>query len=170
MDIAMNSSESRCQASIGYLVADLTRLFGRVFDRRASHLGLTRVQWRALKRIHQDEGITQAALADLLDMEPIAVGRVIDRLQKAGFVERNADPDDRRCWRLHLTAQSLQVMDGIEAVALGVRQDTLVGVDPGELAVAVRVLEQIHGNLNRLDREGREQAPNKPARTASPKA
>ena len=113
----MTLSESIIRTSIGYLVTDLTRLFGRVFDRRAAHLGLTRVQWRALKRIHLDEGMTQAALADVLDMEPIAVGRVVDRLQKAGFVDRQADPDDRRCWCLHLTPQSLQVMDGIEAVA-----------------------------------------------------
>ena len=82
--------------TIGYLIADLSRLFGRVFDRRSAHLGLTRVQWRALKRIHQNEGISQAELADLLDMEPIAVGRVIDRLSKAGFVERRPDPNDRR--------------------------------------------------------------------------
>ena len=78
-------STANGQSTIGYLIADLSRLFGRVFDRRAAHLGLTRVQWRALKRIHQSEGITQSALADLLDMEPIAVGRVLDRLQKTSL-------------------------------------------------------------------------------------
>jgi len=160
----MTLPESIARTSIGYLVADLTRMFGRVFDRRAAHLGLTRVQWRALKRIHLDEGMTQAALADVLDMEPIAVGRVIDRLQKAGFVDRQADPDDRRCWCLHLTPQSLQVMDGIEAVARGVREDTIVGVDPEELATAVRVLNQIRDNLVRLDRDGREPVTGKSSR------
>lgn len=162
----MNLPESIIRTSIGYLVTDLTRMFGRVFDRRASHLGLTRVQWRALKRIHLDEGMTQAALADVLDMEPIAVGRVVDRLQKAGFVDRQADPDDRRCWCLHLTPQSLQVMDGIEEVARSVREDTLVGVDADELATAVRVLNQIRDNLTRLDRDGREPVTGKPPRKA----
>ena len=162
----MNLPESIIRTSIGYLVTDLTRMFGRVFDRRASHLGLTRVQWRALKRIHLDEGMTQAALADVLDMEPIAVGRVVDRLQKAGFVDRQADPDDRRCWCLHLTPQSLQVMDGIEEVARSVREDTLVGVDAEELATAVRVLNQIRDNLTRLDRDGREPVTGKPPRKA----
>ena len=162
----MNLPESIIRTSIGYLVTDLTRMFGRVFDRRASHLGLTRVQWRALKRIHLDEGMTQAALADVLDMEPIAVGRVVDRLQKAGFVDRQADPDDRRCWCLHLTPQSLQVMDGIEEVARSVRVDTLVGVDADELATAVRVLNQIRDNLTRLDRDGREPVTGKPPRKA----
>ena len=143
------------QSTIGYLIADLSRLFGRVFDRRAAHLGLTRVQWRALKRIHQSEGITQSELADLLDMEPIAVGRVIDRLQKAAFVERRSDPDDRRVWRLHLLPQSDAVMHDIEAVATSVREDCLAGIDPDELATAMKVLGQVRENLSLLDRASR---------------
>ena len=141
--------------TIGYLIADLSRLFGRVFDRRSAHLGLTRVQWRALKRIHQNEGISQAELADLLDMEPIAVGRVIDRLQKSGFIERRGDPGDRRVWRLHLLPQSMAVMGDIEAVASVVRTDCQVGVDPAELAIALKVLGQIRENLSQLDRTSR---------------
>lgn len=142
-------------ASLGYLIADLSRLYGRVFDRRAAHLGLTRVQWRALKRIHQNEGLTQAALADVMDMEPIAVGRVIDRLQKAGFVERRNDPSDRRCWRLHLLPQSNQLMDLIEGVATGLREDSLAEVDPAELQTTLRVLSQIRETLSHLDRASR---------------
>lgn len=143
------------QGSVGYLIADLSRLFGRVFDRRAAHLDLTRVQWRALKRIHNNEGLTQAALADVLDMEPIAVGRVIDRLHKAGFVERRADPKDRRCWRLFLSPQSTQVMDAIESVATSVREDCVAGVDPQELETTLKVLAQIRETLSQLDRASR---------------
>lgn len=142
-------------STIGYLIADLSRLYGRVFDRRAAHLGLTRVQWRALKRIHQAEGITQTALADLMDMEPIAVGRVIDRLQKAGFVERRSDPNDRRVWRLHLSSQSTQIMDAIEQVSAGVREDSVAGVEPNELQIALKVLSQIRETLSQLDRASR---------------
>jgi len=142
-------------STIGYLIADLSRLYGRVFDRRAAHLGLTRVQWRALKRIHHAEGITQTALADLMDMEPIAVGRVVDRLQKAGFVERRSDPDDRRVWRLHLSSQSTQIMEAIEQVSIGVREDSIAGVDPGELQTALKVLSQIRETLSQLDRASR---------------
>lgn len=143
------------QGGVGYLIADLSRLFGRVFDRRAAHLDLTRVQWRALKRIHDAEGLTQAALADVLDMEPIAVGRVIDRLSKAGFVERRPDPNDRRCWRLHLAPQSTQVMDAIEGVATSLREDCVAGVDPQELQTTLKVLAQIRENLSQLDRASR---------------
>lgn len=151
----MNQASNFPQVGVGYLIADLSRLYGRVFDRRAAHLDLTRVQWRALKRIHQAEGLTQAALADVMDMEPIAVGRVIDRLQKSGFVERRADPDDRRCWRLHLSPQSTQVMDAIESVANSVRQDSLDGVDPEELLTTLKVLGQIRETLSQLDRASR---------------
>ncbi len=142
-------------ASLGYLIADLSRLYGRVFDRRAAHLGLTRVQWRALKRIHQSEGLTQAALADVMDMEPIAVGRVIDRLQKAGFIERRSDPQDRRCWRLHLLPQSTALMDEVEAVATGLREDSLAEVGAEELQITLNVLSQIRETLSQLDRASR---------------
>ena len=148
-------TNSKPYTTIGYLIADLSRLFGRVFDRRSAHLGLTRVQWRALKRIHQNEGISQAELADLLDMEPIAVGRVVDRLQKSGFVERRSDPGDRRVWRLHLLPQSTAVMGDIEAVASAVRKDCQAGVDPAELAITLKVLGQIRENLSQLDRASR---------------
>lgn len=149
------SEATNSPSTIGYLIADLSRLYGRVFDRRAAHLGLTRVQWRALKRIHQAQGITQVALADQMDMEPIAVGRVIDRLQKAGFVERRSDPNDRRIWRLHLSPQSSQIMDAIEQVSISVREDSLAGVTPDELQTTLKVLSQIRETLSQLDRATR---------------
>ena len=148
-------SHANGKSTIGYLIADLSRLFGRVFDRRAAHLGLTRVQWRALKRIHQSEGITQSELADLLDMEPIAVGRVIDRLQKAGFVERRADPADRRVWRLYLLPQSAQVTGEVETVSQAVRTEAMAGIAAADLATALAVLARVRDNLSRLDREDR---------------
>jgi len=141
--------------TIGYLIADLTRLFGRVFDRRAANLGLTRAQWRALKRIHDREGLSQVELAEEMDMEPIAVGRVIDRLQKAGFVERRADPDDRRRWRLHLLPQAMQVMDGIAAVSTRLRAEALDGLSDDEVEVMLGALLHVRDNLTRLDRDSR---------------
>src|SRR5215469_15972686 len=100
----MNTTKkSSDKTAFGFLVNDVTRLMRKVFDRRAARFGLTRAQWRALKRVHHDAGLTQNELAEFLEMEPIAVGRVIDRMQKSGFIERRADPADRRVWRLHLT-------------------------------------------------------------------
>ncbi|WP_372018442.1 MarR family winged helix-turn-helix transcriptional regulator [Pseudoxanthomonas sp. 10H] len=149
----MNKTDPR--ESLGYQVADLHRLFGRVFDRRVAHLELTRVQWRALKHLGHAEGATQVELADRLDVEPIALGRVIDRLQKAGFVERRADPADRRVWRLYLLPQSAQVMGPVEAVAQALRKDATAGISAEELATTLSVLDRVRENLTRIDREDR---------------
>jgi len=141
--------------TIGYLIADLTRLFGRVFDRRAVHLGLTRAQWRALKRIHDRQGLSQVELAEQMDMEPIAVGRVVDRLQKAGFVERRPDPDDRRRWRLYLEPQAMQVMDAITELSSRLRAEALEGLSDAEVEAMLRALLHVRDNLARLDRSSR---------------
>jgi len=147
--------------SLGYLVTDLARLFGRVFDRRAAHLDLTRVQWRALKRLAHAEGVTQVELADQLDVEPIALGRVIDRLQKAGFVERRADPADRRVWRLYLLPPSARVTGEVEALAQALRREATAGISADELATTLSVLDRVRANLLQLDREGRGEPPSR---------
>ena len=143
------------KASFGYTISDLQRLLRRVFDRRAAGLGLTRAQWLALSRIGRAEGLTQSDLAQDLDLEPIAVGRVVDRLEAAGFIERRADPEDRRCWRLHLARKSDEVMADMKVIAEALRDDILAGVDPDEFATTLRVLGKVKETLNKLDREGR---------------
>src|SRR5580698_4060704 len=100
--------------SFGYLLNDVTLLFRKHFDRRAVKFGLTRAQWRATKMLYHREGLRQTELAEFLEMEPIAVGRVIDRLQAAGFVERRPDPKDRRAWRLHTTEQAQVIVGDME--------------------------------------------------------
>src|SRR5689334_23557523 len=86
--------KSTDRVEFGYAVTDITRLLRRVFDRRSLHLGLTRAQWRAMHRIQRVPGLSQTQLAEDLDLEAIAVGRVIDRLERSGFVERRPDPSD----------------------------------------------------------------------------
>ncbi len=157
MDIMVSPSVDK--SAFGYTVADITRLFRRVFDRRAAHLGLTRAQWRALSRIERAEGTTQAELAEHLDLEPIAVGRVIDRLVQAGFVERRGDPDDRRCWRLHLAPKSSEVMAKMKRIASTLREDVLAEVGDEDFARAMRVLATVKNTLSELDREVRPRAP-----------
>jgi DNA-binding MarR family transcriptional regulator len=153
------------KSAFGYTVADITRLFRRVFDRRAAHLELTRAQWRALSRIERLEGLSQSELAEGLEMEAIAVGRVIDRLESAGFIERRADPSDRRCWRLHLLPRSDEVMRKMKRVSLVLREDVLGDIDPVDFATTMRVLGQIKDNLIELDKEGRPSAARKQAKS-----
>ncbi|MEO9078151.1 MAG: MarR family winged helix-turn-helix transcriptional regulator [Rhodanobacter sp.] len=137
--------------SFGYLLNDVTLLFRKHFDRRAVKFGLTRAQWRATKMLNHCEGLRQNELADLLDMEPIAVGRVIDRLQAAGFVERRADPRDRRAWRLYVTEQARVVVDDMELIASELRKDATRGIAYDELAQALAVMNRIKENLQALD-------------------
>ncbi len=157
----MNTTD---KSSFGYTVADITRLFRRVFDRRSSHLGLTRVQWRALSRIERAEGLSQKQLAEDLDVEAIAIGRVIDRLENAGFIERRADPNDRRCWKLFIAPKANDVMADMKLVSSLLRDDVLNNIDSQDLATTLRVLATVKDTLNELDREGRPNAVRKQAK------
>ncbi|KGI77134.1 MarR family winged helix-turn-helix transcriptional regulator [Oleiagrimonas soli] len=137
--------------SIGYLLNDVTLLFRKHFDRRATRFNLTRAQWRALKCLHLRQGIRQSELAEFLEMEAIAVGRVIDRLQAAGFVERRADPNDRRCWRLYPTERANAVAEDMEEIAHGLREDATRDIDMQDLQHMIDVLTRIKENLQALD-------------------
>jgi DNA-binding MarR family transcriptional regulator len=137
--------------SFGYLLSDVTLLFRKHFDRRAVKFGLTRAQWRATKMLYHRPGLRQTELAEFLEMEPIAVGRVIDRLQAAGFVERRPDPRDRRAWRLYATEQAHEVVDDMERIARGLRRDATAGIDHDEMAQMIAVLTRIKENLQVLD-------------------
>jgi MarR family transcriptional regulator, transcriptional regulator for hemolysin len=143
--------------SFGYLINDVTLLFRKHFDRRATRFGLTRAQWRALKVLHRTPGLRQNELAEQLDMEPIAVGRVIDRLQAAGFVERRPDPRDRRAWRLHDTEQARGVIDDMEEIARGLRRDSTQGIDMADLQTTLAVLNRMKDNLQALDGPGQDE-------------
>ena len=137
--------------SFGYLLNDVTLLFRKHFDRRAVKFGLTRAQWRATKMLYHREGLRQTELAEYLEMEPIAVGRVIDRLQSAGFVERRPDPKDRRAWRLYPTEQARAVIADMEDIARGLRRDATQGITPEEMEQCMAVINRIKENLQALD-------------------
>jgi MarR family transcriptional regulator for hemolysin len=137
--------------SFGYLLGDVTLLFRKHFDRRAVKFGLTRAQWRATKMLYHREGLRQTELAEFLEMEPIAVGRVIDRLQAAGFVERRPDPKDRRAWRLYTTEQARVIVDDMELIARDLRRDATRDIDPDELRQALAVINRIKDNLLALE-------------------
>ena len=88
---------------IGYMLSDVARLIRTVFDRRVRDLGLTRAQWLVLTRLYRRPGASQTELADMLEIDRASAGRMIDRMEKNGWVERRADDGDRRINRLHLT-------------------------------------------------------------------
>lgn len=131
--------------ALGFLLVDVTRLFRKQFDRRAEPLGLTRAQWRALRVIDRQPGLSQTALAEALEMEPIPVGRVVDRLQQAGFVERRADPNDRRRWCLYCSDHAGGVVAEMEVIAQSLRDDALTAIAPEQVAQLTDILARMRG-------------------------
>jgi DNA-binding MarR family transcriptional regulator len=144
----MNQSSDN---TLFYMLHDVTRQIRKHFDRRATRLELTRAQWRALKVTSRHEGLSQSELAEHLDMEAIPVGRVIDLLEKTGFVERRADPADRRRWRLYLTPKAHAVVGEMEVIAGELRDDALRGIARNDLDTLMSVLNSIKENLATLD-------------------
>ena len=97
---------SDVDSSLGFLVQDISRMFVKDFNRTAEKEGLTSRQWRTLAQLFRHEGINQGALADFLDVQPITMTRIVDRLEDAGWVERRPDPNDRRAVTLHSTKKA----------------------------------------------------------------
>jgi DNA-binding MarR family transcriptional regulator len=138
-----------------YTVVDVARLLRRVFDRRAMHLGLTRAQWRAMHRINRTPGLSQTQLGEDLDLEAIAVGRVVDRLVKEGYVERRADPADRRRWNLFPAQKFEAMMAQIVRIAGALSNDLMSGLPADDIERAVAVLDKVKRTLDELDQASR---------------
>jgi DNA-binding MarR family transcriptional regulator len=136
------------ERSFGFLVNDVARLFGRRFDHNGRRLGLTRAQCRTLGYIARNEGINQAGLADLLEIRPMTLVRQIDRMEEAGWIERRADPADRRARRLFLTAKARPILGRILDVANETRDEALVRLKPGEAGQLIDLLKRVHATLS----------------------
>ena len=136
--------------SFGFLVNDVARLFGRRFDQngRGRRLGLTRAQCRTLGYLARNEGINQAGLADLLEIRPMTLVRQIDRMEEAGWIERRADPADRRARRLYLTAKARPVLGRIWNVANETRDEALARLTPQESDQLIDLLHRVHSTLS----------------------
>jgi DNA-binding MarR family transcriptional regulator len=113
---------------VGFLTNDVARLLRQNFNRRAQDLGLSQAQWRTLARLSLQEGVNQATLAESLEIQPITLTRLIDRLQSAGLVERRPDPADRRAVRLYLTAQAQPLIQRMQALAAETREEAMKGL------------------------------------------
>ncbi len=136
--------------SLGFLLADVSRLVRRRFDSRANALGLTRAQWRVLAQLRRREGINQTALAEIMEMEPISLGRHIDRLVEKNFVERRADPRDRRAWRLYLKPEVQPILDRLRGMSTITRKEALQGISPEESERLIDLLIKIKSNMTAL--------------------
>lgn len=148
---------SPAEPTLGSLVSDVTRLMRRNFNRRAQGLGLTQAQWRALAYLSRNEGINQACLAEFLDVQPISIARLIDRMQAAGWVERRPHPDDRRAVRLYLTEKAQPLLARIWSLAAKTREDAIAGLSEDRYRRLMQGLELVKRNL--LEAEARNSGP-----------
>lgn len=133
--------------SLAALLADTARHMRRSFDARARQIGVTRPQWRVLSVLRRFEGINQGGLADVLEVEPITVCRMVDRLQEAGLVERRPDPADRRSWLLYLTPQAQILIAQLRPLAEEMLDEALDGISETDRQILTHSLDQMRRNL-----------------------
>jgi MarR family transcriptional regulator for hemolysin len=136
------------EQSIGFLISDTARLMRRRFDQRARHLGLTRAQWQVLAHLQRNEGINQIGLADLLDIEAITLCRTIDRMEEGGWVERRADPNDRRARLLFLTERARPFIADMRAIAEEIYAEALSGLPADTRQTLTEILTAMRTNLS----------------------
>ena len=141
------------ERSFGFLLHDIARLMRKKFDQRARSLALSRAQWQLLVHLSRHEGINQSGLAEILEIENITVGRLIDRMEEAGWVERRPDPGDRRARLLYTTEKVAPVMERMRELAEATRNEALAGLAPAQRDALIDTLIQVRGNLS--DRNGR---------------
>jgi MarR family transcriptional regulator, transcriptional regulator for hemolysin len=132
-----------------FALHDVARLMRTLADQRARALNMTRAQWSVLARLQRSEGVKQTELAVILDIQPITLARLVDKLAGLGLVERRDDPNDRRANRLFLTERAGPVLDRLNALGEALVGRALDGFDSREIAALGSAMERIRSNLKR---------------------
>jgi DNA-binding MarR family transcriptional regulator len=143
---------------IAWEIGETSRMLKRHFNRHATSMGATSAQWRAMFRLSREPGMKQVELADRLDVEPITAGRIVDRLEEAGLVERRRDPVDRRVWRLYLTDKADPVIERLKIIAEGLLAGAMAGISQDEINVMRLTLERIRQNVGAMEGAERKSA------------
>jgi DNA-binding MarR family transcriptional regulator len=136
--------------TLPFEIAETAHALRKAFDRRACGHGVTRAQWKVLFRLSRNPGMRQIELADMLDIEPITLSRIIDRLEESGLVERLSDPTDRRAWRLHVTAKARPLIEKLRGIADEMLAEAFAGIDPKDIEITRQVLGRMRENASRV--------------------
>jgi len=149
------------EREVAFNINDVARLLKTYADQRARDFGMTRAQWAVLARVERSEGLKQCELADTLDLQPITLTRLIDRLCNGGLIERRSDPEDRRAKRLYLTPAARPVLDGLARLGKDIMAIVLAGIEPAAIEQLLAHLLTLKTNLrgaiaNRADETARE--------------
>ena len=145
--------------SLGFLLADVSRLMRHAFRQRLEGSSLTLAQARALIYVSRHEGMRQVELADMLEIQPISLARLIDQLAAARLVERRADPADRRAYQLFLRPAAAAHLAAIEQVATAIRADALAGINKQQADTLLFALNTMRDNLTTLPRRNAREKP-----------
>ncbi len=132
---------------LGFLIHDVSRLRRSAFDRCLKPLNVTRAQWWVLAYLSREDGMTQSQLAEELDIGKVAVGGLIDRLEKSGLVRRDADAADRRVNRVFLEPKSKQLIMRMRKISHRMNEQILMGLNDDQLESAAVTLDAMKANL-----------------------
>ena len=147
--------EKSYENRFGFLIADVGRLSGRLYDERAKALGLTRAQSRVLAYLSWQGEMNQARLAEMLEVTPISLARLLDRMQDSGWIERVPDDEDRRAYRIRLTRRARGIFPQVLKLGDAVTQEALGGFSQAERDALIGLLRRVRANLVGMLEEGK---------------
>jgi MarR family transcriptional regulator for hemolysin len=137
--------------TLGWLFQDIHRLLGKTFEASLPGIGLTRSQWRVLIALKREDGLTQTALADQVELEKAPLGKLLDKLEDKGWITRRDDPDDRRARRVYCTAKIDKHLPGIAEAARAMFAGALAGMREDEVKSLIDRLQRMKRNLGGSD-------------------
>ncbi len=148
----MKSREHALKVSrrFGFILKDVNSLYVHRFEQHAASIGLTLPQCRTLIRLAENEGVSQVKLAELTDLEPMALVRILDRMESDGLIERRSDPRDRRVRCLYLTSSGKPLLEVIRRLMDLTWGDAFSGISKEKSELMTEVLERVRSNLSGL--------------------
>ncbi|KUM26510.1 MarR family transcriptional regulator [Mesorhizobium loti] len=133
--------------NIGFVLHDVARLLRKRFEQRSRSAGLTRAQWQVLSSLSRHEGIHQNKLADLIEIMPITLARLLDKMEARGFIKRRPNPADRRAWLLYLTPQAHPLIAVMRDNGQKTRDEAFAGLSADAQQQLLQALCLIKSNL-----------------------
>jgi MarR family transcriptional regulator for hemolysin len=138
------------QRNFGFLLKEVSRRYAHRFEVRAAEIPVNLAQAKALVRLGKNEGVSQARLAELAEVDPMTMVRMLDRMEAEGLLERRPDPADRRARCLYLTAKAKPILDEIWRLSDEIRAEIFAGVSKAEREQFMAVLERLYDNISQL--------------------
>jgi MarR family transcriptional regulator for hemolysin len=134
---------------LAFAINDVARLLRTYADHAAGRFGMTRAKWAVLARLDRFEGLKQTELAEMLDLQPITLTRLLDGLADNGLIERRPDPDDRRAKRLFLTPAARPLLERLTALGEDLMETALTGLTPSDIEALLGRLGTVKENLRK---------------------